>query len=347
MSEGGQASPLQRRKKEYSYQHFAAKIKDHRAIDIMQVMQRFVRLLDSQLSQPETKQSKKLKDIAAVVHAFVSDVHQLVKIHELWKLADEEELQNAQESVEKFVSSKLYSKLLWYDDDIKVRNDVLQEKIICLGFVEPPMLDLPIQSKFLAAHQAFQQAKLEITSIDKFKAAKDKLVCLLNTCNLLLGLLKAAASDVRSDVRGGNSFGADEFLPLLIYTVIQARPKNIVANLEFIAAIRHPSTFSSEYRYYHSSLVGAVAYIESIGAEDLKMDQAEFDTRMADVRVESESKNDNGRASQSPSGQPELGVRFAKVKLAKLTVADLGPLLAEYKAMGEILRKQRHTQTTV
>jgi hypothetical protein len=154
--------------------------------------------------------------------------------------------------------------------------------------------------------------------MDKFKAPKDKLVCLLNACNLLLGLLKAA-SDVRgNNASGGNSFGADEFLPLLIYTVIQAKPLNCVANLEYIAAFRHPSKFDASSRYYHSSMVGAVAYIESIGAEDLKMDQAEFDARMADVRTE---RKVNGRALQpSTSGQqqPELGVKEWETLAAKL-----------------------------
>ena len=56
----------------------------------------------------------------------------------------------------------------------------------------------------------------EIRKMDSFRAPHDKIVCLLNCCTVLNALIRQVQSKAADAV-----VSADDFLPLLIYTVIK------------------------------------------------------------------------------------------------------------------------------
>lgn len=49
--------------------------------------------------------------------------------------------------------------------------------------------------------------------------------------------------------------GADDFLPVLIYVVIQANPPNLISNLEYIQRFRMQSHMAAEFAYFFTQLV--------------------------------------------------------------------------------------------
>lgn len=51
--------------------------------------------------------------------------------------------------------------------------------------------------------------------------------------------------------------GADDFLPVLIYVVIQANPPKLASNLEYIQRFRTHSLMAAEFAYFFTQLVGA------------------------------------------------------------------------------------------
>jgi Vacuolar sorting protein 9 (VPS9) domain len=51
--------------------------------------------------------------------------------------------------------------------------------------------------------------------------------------------------------------GADDFTPVLIYTVIKAQPDKLASNLAFIERYRMRSKLTSESQYYFIGLVSA------------------------------------------------------------------------------------------
>lgn len=48
---------------------------------------------------------------------------------------------------------------------------------------------------------------------------------------------------------------ADSFVPLLIYTVLQANPEHLVSNVQYILRFRNQDKLGGEAGYYISSLV--------------------------------------------------------------------------------------------
>lgn len=79
---------------------------------------------------------------------------------------------------------------------------------------------------------------------------------------LILAILNKASAK-------GNAAGADEFLPLLVYTTIIANPKNILKDIRFIRQFRNPDKLVTETAYYLTHLESASVFIENMTDDDL------------------------------------------------------------------------------
>ena len=60
---------------------------------------------------------------------------------------------------------------------------------------------------------------------------------------------------IDTDMSSAICAGADDFLPLLIFTVIHANPPNLASNLEYIQRFRFQSRMISESAYFYTQLV--------------------------------------------------------------------------------------------
>lgn len=73
----------------------------------------------------------------------------------------------------------------------------------------------------------------EILKINNYKAPRDKLICILNCCKVIFGLIKHVEGDA----------GADKFLPILIYVIIRANPPRLVSNVQLVTMGIRPYQF--------------------------------------------------------------------------------------------------------
>lgn len=111
---------------------------------------------------------------------------------------------------------------------------------------------------------------IEWIHMNKYKSPRDKLICVLNACKLLMGYMHTVEK---------HSTSADDFIPILIYAVLKANPPNLVSNLQFvfftsslnsllylcryIYRFRHPSKLQSESGYYLTNMVSLSFIIHS------------------------------------------------------------------------------------
>ncbi|KAI9738630.1 MAG: hypothetical protein M1834_008135 [Cirrosporium novae-zelandiae] len=214
---------------------------------------------------------------------------------EVWLEVSDAEFDNAKEGMEKLVMNRLYTqtfspaipppqppprsrgrrkdmdKLLGpgrrgqHQEDVE-RDEILAQKVKIYGWIKEEHLDIvpvgPSGKRFLAL------AQQELLKIKGYRAPRDKIICVLNCCKVIFGLLKNSKSADTS---------ADSFIPLLIYVVLQANPDHLVSNVQYILRFRNQEKLGGEAGYYLSSLMGAIQFIENLDRTSLTISDEEFE----------------------------------------------------------------------
>lgn len=146
-------------------------------------------------------------------------------------------------------------------------------------FIGPAQLDLPqdmpswLTPVWLLAQEA-------LAAISRYAAPGDKVECVLNACRVLSVLL----SYHRSEVQGGSPHvAADDFLPALIYTLLQAAPPHIVSELRYISDFARPSLMMSQAGFYVTSLMSALSFMRGARPDQLAMSHESFARAVADA----------------------------------------------------------------
>ncbi|KAF0432297.1 Guanyl-nucleotide exchange factor [Gigaspora margarita] len=166
-------------------------------------------------------------DQIKIIHDFLDFISIKMRDCELWRNASDAEFENAKEGMEKLVMNRLY-KLTFspaikgpVTTDDRERDEILQQKIQIFRWVKEEHLDITHADH---NEQYFEFAKNELLKINFFKAPRDKLICILNCCKVIFGLIR--------HVDGEES--ADKFLPILIFVVLKANPDNLMGAISFI-----------------------------------------------------------------------------------------------------------------
>eukprot|EP00894_Picocystis_sp_ML_P002144 jgi/Pico_ML_1/52661/g3336.t2 len=63
--------------------------------------------------------------------------------------------------------------------------------------------------------------------------------------------------------------GADDFFPLLVYTIIRANPPRLESNLQFVSRFRKADRLVSETAYFFTHFVSATSFLETLDATSL------------------------------------------------------------------------------
>lgn len=230
-----------------------------------------------------TKRTFTVNDQIKIINDFLSFIATKMRETDIWRYATEEEFDNAMEGMEKLVMNRLYEytytpclPLLTPPrpvtaDDLE-RDRVLTQRIALFNWVQPRHLDIPeleSDDNDGNGNTGFLEfAQQELCKVNHYKAPRDKLICILNCCKIIFGLIRHLRKDE----------GADSFVPILIYVVLRANPEHLLSNVEFINRFRNPAKLQSEAGYYLSSLMGAVQFIESMDHTSLSsISQEEFE----------------------------------------------------------------------
>lgn len=212
----------------------------------------------------------------------------------VWRDVSDAEFDNAREGMEKLVMNRLYTQTFspaipppqpipgsrgrrrgadrpmgpgrrgQHQEDVE-RDDILAQKISIYGWVKEEHLD--IQPVGDSGKRFLLLAQQELLKIKTYRAPRDKIICVLNCCKVIFGLLKHSKADS----------SADSFMPLLIYVALQANPEHLVSNVQYILRFRNQEKLGGEAGYYLSSLLGAVQFIENLDRTSLTISDEEFE----------------------------------------------------------------------
>jgi hypothetical protein len=222
---------------------------------------------------------------------------------EVWASLNDDEFDNAREGMEKLVMNRLYSQTFspaipapathttprkgrsarsaadaaspngqgrrgQHEEDVE-RDAVIAQKMRIYGWIKTEHLDMqPVTGE--KPQKFLKMAQQELLKINTYRAPRDKVICVLNTCKVLFGFLKNSKSDQ----------SADSFVPLLIYTVLRAAPEHLVSNVQYIWRFRNQDKLGGEAGYYMSSLMGVVTFIEGLDRTGLTISDEEFESNV-------------------------------------------------------------------
>eukprot|EP01059_Diplonema_ambulator_P025750 TRINITY_DN4284_c0_g2_i1.p1 TRINITY_DN4284_c0_g2~~TRINITY_DN4284_c0_g2_i1.p1 ORF type:complete len:621 (+),score=230.09 TRINITY_DN4284_c0_g2_i1:44-1906(+) len=241
----------------FRFRDFAEKMRQPKAADLHKKLKAFVAETKNNVVPPE--------DMPEVVQAFLANMFNEIKQNPVWKGASEQELDFAQEGLEKYVLTKIFSKTFGTAEDLK-KDEVLEKRLASFKFISPEHLEVRPE---ILDHPTWKEAVQELQKLNEYKNPRDKLICITNSCKLIFSVLHS--------LEPGKSMGADDFLPCLILLVGKADAKHLHSNTNFIQNYRNESKMSSEAGYYFCTLQSAIHFWETADADSLKISQAQLE----------------------------------------------------------------------
>lgn len=179
----------------------------------------------------------KREQAAERVHAFMSILEDEITQIPIFAATDSE---YAREGLEKLMLKPLHQHLFCIDPNDKVLDEQLKAKIARIA----PLINLhdhlhgPAE---LVDDSVLELAIEEFRRMDSYRAPRDKLQCILNAFRVIRHAL--------DEVIGPSAWGADQLLPVCIYTILRANPASLNSNVNFVASFRHPSRLRGEDEY--------------------------------------------------------------------------------------------------
>ena len=195
----------------------------------------------------------------------------------LWSKESNTVLKMANEGLEKYVMTKLFKIAFTEISTRTAEDDTLfsrRRKILRL-FLSPDHLEV---HKACRSQMTVSLASGELNKLNSYRAPADKLQCIVRCCSFLFNQLSVSRGN------DGSRPGADDFLPVLIYVLLNSENvPQINANLEYIQAYRNKQELMSKAGYCLVNLQSSVAFLTNVNGESgLKgMDKEEFDTKFA------------------------------------------------------------------
>ncbi|KAF9131163.1 hypothetical protein BGX30_013209 [Mortierella sp. GBA39] len=273
----------------FDFHKFLEQMRHRSATPITRYFQSFLKEFDK---KPWT-----VNEQIKIIHDFLEFITGKMEMCELWRNVSDQEFENVKEGMEKLVMNRLFTYTFSPSttDDAE-RDEVLTHKIRIFRWIKPEHLDIPDN-----AHNAayLDKAQAELKKINSYKAPRDKVICILNCCKFIFTLIR------RSE---GNSKGADTFLPILIYVVLQSNPPNLVSNVQYISRFRNPDKLQAEAGYYLASLDGAISFIENLEASSLSISPADFDSQIEKTMTELSQEKANAAAAAEATKLPASSV---------------------------------------
>ncbi|KDQ26600.1 hypothetical protein PLEOSDRAFT_31190 [Pleurotus ostreatus PC15] len=245
------------------------------------------------------KRTFTIGDQVKIINDFLNFISIRMREVDAWKTASDVEFDYAMEGMEKLVMNRLYEFTFTpqvaravpprpiTSDDLE-KDRILSQRIGLFGWIEEKHLDIPVGEGSKGFLMFAQQGMLfiynvlydhlspflELLKINHYKAPRDKLICILNCCKVIFGLIRHLRKEE----------GADSFVPILIFVVLKANPDHLISNVEFINRFRNPAKLQSEAGYYLSSLMGAVSFIETMDHTSLSnITQEEFEQNVEEA----------------------------------------------------------------
>lgn len=162
-----------------------------------------------------------------------------------------------------------------------------------------------------AAYGLLESATEELLRMDRFKAPRDKLVCLSNLQTLTERLVGQAVAD--GIVSGG---GGDAFFPALLLVAARAAPAHLLSSVFYVRRFRSAPRLAGAHDFMLANLESVGLYTETVDHSHMGLEHSDFLRRMAEAGIpEAQMALGRGR------GDEKLETKLAKETLLPAEVS--------------------------
>ncbi|KAJ6790777.1 Uncharacterized protein M6B38_248335 [Iris pallida] len=161
---------------EPNFYDFLRRMRSPASADLVRAIKSFIVSFSLHTIDAEND-SRKLQD-------FLMAMETNIRKHPLWINCTDEERDTAVEGLEKYVMTKLFNRT-FASSPGDAKSDMKISKKICLlqQFIKPDHLDVP---KVLQNEASLLYAAKELQKINAFKAPREKLLCIMNCCRVII-----------------------------------------------------------------------------------------------------------------------------------------------------------------
>ena len=299
------------------YALFLEKLKDPEASQLVARVKQFV-----------TKFPLNLKrDIASErLHQFISLLEDEVPKMAIFADGAADGYSNAKEGLEKLILKPLHQHFFSIDAADKILDEKLRSKIDRISSLISLHKHLH-GPRELTDETVLELAVQEFQRIDAYRAPRDKMQCILNGFRVIRHALDT--------VIGASAWGADQLLPVCIYTMIKANPTFLNSNVNFIASFRHPSRLRGEDEYLLMQMNIAIRDIMEIDELLLK--------QVGDLTFQDLSrmlKKYKKMVSRLMEQFPEISSEYADLESREWTVGSVSEFIESYSKVVEEFNKR-------
>lgn len=271
--------------KPFDFQVFLAHLKNKSADPLVRYIQSFLVSFSRQSGALTVPQMIK------AVRNFKEFMNEKFHEYEPFASMDSVDLENSGEGVEKLIMNRLYDycfspeaiKKFGRNASASVFDDFHEDYEFTLqlekfSWILAVHLDVDLDTfsnkKLDSKHGSvdyIDYAVSELNKINKYRAPRDKIICILNACKIIFNLLE----------NSGQETNADAFIPILIIVIIRAKTDNLISNIKYIERYRGDEWLNhGETSYYLSSMQAAISFLQNVGMEDLTIEQSEYEANM-------------------------------------------------------------------
>ncbi|KAH3766159.1 vacuolar assembly/sorting protein VPS9 [Pelomyxa schiedti] len=253
---------------------------------------------------------------ADAVKQFFNDMEGAMKDHPLWANLQPAQFDVAQEGMRSLIFTKMYNQL-FNKKEMATKDAALCKHISALSsLVTPQNMHLREDLDF----DLISSAERELQAMDNVITPEEKLICILNCCKILVAVLQAF----------GSAAGADDFLPLFIFAVMEANLPHLYSNLDFIEYFKDEKRKNTEGICFFTHLCCAAAYIETDVTEEYLIANGASASASASSTASSHTNTNTGTTNSTASvdSVPPTTTTTTSDTLPPTTAAPSPPLSA-------------------
>lgn len=251
-------------------EHLGMKLPRDVYADLTKIVFDFIKLFEEVCSQPTVT----VEDMSRAVLQIYEEADDRISHDPLWQTVDDATAEAVADGFQKHIMTTIYELVFSAKEADEAKDLNLQERIREFRWVEPHHLDAVCDLTKDDVVEEFYKAQEKLIIMDSQRPPQDKLACVVDASKAIFGMLEKSSD-------GTKSMAADDYLPVLIYVVLQANPPMLYSNLQFLERFCDPNKLmSGETGYYFTNLYSAVSFIEALDASSLKIGEGEFQKRI-------------------------------------------------------------------